>query len=587
MLAINKVNNNRVKIVYIGILSLFLIFVIRLFMLQIIKHDEYQSQALETQLKKFVIPAQRGEIYLQDNSGYTPLVLNETKHLLWVDPQFINNVDYLVSQVNPIIKRNARDLNDQISQSKERYLKIADEINLEDAQKIKDLDLAGLGLVEYSSRVYPEDSLASHVLGFVNADGDGQYGLEQHYDQLIGGKDGQFKAVTDTNGVPLRASDDNVLDDPVNGSRINLSLERTLQSTVEDIIESNTLELGAKSASAIIMNPDTGEVVAMANYPAFNPKDYVKIANDGQERVFNNIAVDTPYETGSVVKIFTMATALNNGVVRPSDTWYDAARVTIDDYDIENVEGGAGVKTIKSIITESLNTGTVHLLGELGEGSINGTAKNVLHDSFVNNFGYGQLTGIELANEQIGVVPEADNVSDITYANMTFGQGMTNTMIQIASGFGGLINGGTQFQPTIIESIIDEDGNSLNTEPRVLRENTVTPEVSKQLRDMLISVVEQDYLKNQLTRKGYEIGGKTGTAQVPLSDGTYSDTLEIGSFVGYIDNNQGDRYVVMTRIDQPQIAGYAGGGAAAPMFGEIAQYLIDYYGISPNKELLQ
>lgn len=568
---------------YFSILFLFAVFGARLFQLQVLQYDQYQNQALANQQKKFTIPAQRGEIYLRDNSGSAPLVLNETKHLVWVDPQYVEDVDNLVAELNPLIKRNARDLTSQIKDSNEQYLEVADEIDSATALKIEELSLGGVGISEYSTRVYPEGELAAHVLGFVNIDGDGQYGIEQHYEDLIGGKDGQFKAVTDTKGVPLRASDDNILIDPEHGSTVNLTLDRGLQSRIEEILTENTLRLGAQSASSVVINPDNGEVLAMANYPSFSPKDYIKVANAGDEEVFNNIVVDTPYEVGSVAKIFTMATGLNNAAVDPSGNWYDPGVLTIDGYDIENVGGGAGTKTIESIITDSINTGVVHVLSELGGGNINNQGKTTLHNSFTNEFGFGSNTGIELANEQAGTIQPVEGAADVTYANMTFGQGMTNTMIQIASGLGGLINGGTQYQPTIIDSITDNEGDNNSTLARVLRENVVSPATSQELRRMLVSVAEQDYLSKQLTRKGFEIGGKTGTAQLPLPDGTYSDTLEIGSFVGYIDNNKGERYVIMTRIDRPQIAGFAGGGAAAPIFGEISQFLIDYYSVSPNE----
>lgn len=582
-----KIKNSRTRTIYIFFSLVLGIFVFQLFRLQIVEHKDYQALASLSQQKKFVIPAVRGEIYLDSKEGSTPLVLNETRHIVWVDPTFIPSSEEVANLLAPIIKRSERDLRDQIDADESQYLEVARDINLEDAKRIESLELSGVGFVEYSKRVYPEDELAAQIAGFVNSDGDGQYGIEQYYNEEVSGVDGQFKAVTDTRGVPLRASEDNILTDPKDGARINLTIDRSIQSKAESVLRKQVDQTNADLGSAIVMNPDTGEVVAMANYPTYVPSNFIDVANNGNEKVFVNTAVSRPYEPGSIAKIFTVATAIENGVFDANGNFYDPNKDFIDGFEVGNTTTFTGSRPTREIITNSLNTGAIYSLRQLGGGDINLEGKKKLYTSFTDVLRLNKTTQVELANETNGVIrsPEDPQSSNIGYANMTFGQGFTITLAQAASAYSSIINGGTYYSPTIIDSIEYSDGRVEANDPEVISSAVVSENTTDIIKDLSVGVIQDTGLKDVFSREGYLVGGKTGTAEIASADGTYSEAQTIGTFMGFVDNDLGDRYVIITRIDRPKISGYSGSGAAFPMFAEITDWLIDYYKIQPNEEL--
>jgi cell division protein FtsI/penicillin-binding protein 2 len=237
---------------------------------------------------------------------------------------------------------------------------------------------------------------------------------------------------------------------------------------------------------------------------------------------------------------------------------------------------------MNDVIQHSINTGVVHVLSQLGGGKINVAARTKLHTYFTERFGMGSLTGIEQPYESGGVVfgPNEGDGLNVRYANMTFGQGMTSTMVQVASAMASLVNGGTYYKPYLVYSQTDETGREVLTDPVVVRSNVIKKSTSDDIKAMLKLAVDGGGGRSA-QKAGYKIGGKTGTAQVALPDGTYSNSLEIGSFAGYIEGADGVEYVIMTRVDEPQVYLYAGSGAAAPLFADIAHWIIDYERIPP------
>lgn len=575
---------NRTRILYLLLLLIGVLFAGRLFYLQVIQGENYIAQALAEQQKKYEIPAQRGRIYARDgNDQRVPLVLNKTLQTVYADPRYVEDVETTAKSLASILGGKIDDYVQLLNQPDRYYVVIKHKITEPQAEELGKLELPGIGFQDQSYRTYPEGTLAAQTLGFVNNDKQGQYGIEQGMDEQLSGTPGLLKAVTDVRGIPLTTSDDSVLQEPVNGTDIILTIDRSIQRHVEQALAQGVKAAKGKSGSALVMDPNTGAILAMANYPSFNPEKYSEVKDPF---VFNNSIVSQPYEVGSVIKPFTMATALDQGAIEVTDTYYDPGYVQVDDRRIDNAGvPGNTQRTMTEIIQKSVNTGVVYALKELSGGdAVNQQGRQVLYDYFYNRFGFNQLTGIELASEAKGILyrPDEAEGNNVRYANMTFGQGMSLTMLQVASAYSSLVNGGTYYQPYIVDATIDpETGEEIVRAPQTLRSNVISEQVSREIKAMMEKVIESGggYSARE---PGYIIGGKTGTSQKLNDDGTYSDVLETGTFLGFGAGDQAE-YVIITKVDEPGIPGYAGTVAAAPIFANISHWLIDYYRIAPPR----
>ena len=552
----------------------------RLFQLQVLQHDYYADLALAEHEAKFTIPSARGTIYARDGVGETPLVLNEVLPTVYVDPFGIDDDENqkLAEELHESLGVPVLDILEMLERNESRYQVVKKRVDLDTVNKLKEKDLNGVGFADESYRVYPQGQLGSQSLGFVNDEGVGQYGVEAFLDADLAGADGRYEAVTDVYGIPLSTSEQKVIEAPQDGKDITLTIDANVQRFVEQALEDGVKGSKGVSGSAIVMDPNTGAILAMANYPTYDPNEFGEVEDFS---VFLNHVATSPYETGSGMKIMTMAAALNEGAVKFDDTYRDNGFVIVDDRRIENALPGSGIRTMTEVIKLSINTGVVHALQEIGGGEINEKARGTLYDYFTNRFGFGTPTGIGLANEGGGVVisPDDQEGNNVRYANMTFGQGMTVTLLQMAAATSALVNGGDYYQPYLIHSTTDSDGNTSVNEGKVIREDVVSQQTSNEIRAMMASV-RADLVKREA---GYEIGGKTGTAQVlDPETGEYSDDLEIGSFVGY-GGAEKPEYVIMTRVDEPKIPGFAGTVAAAPIFADISEFMIDYYQIAPKQ----
>ena len=560
-----------------------LIVVIRLFQLQVLQHDYYSELALSEHEAKFTIPASRGTIYALDGDNEVPLVLNEVLPTVYVDPQGIEDErnDELATQLGEILSIPKDEVMERLEQNDSRYQVIKKQISLDQADQIRDRELNGVGLADESYRVYPQGMLAAQTLGFVNNEGSGQYGIEESINDRLAGVDGRYEAVTDVYGIPLTTAEDDVIEAPQDGADVTLTIDVNVQKFVEDALAKGVKESQGQSGGAIVMDPNTGRVLAMANFPTYDPN---KFAEQKDFSVFTNDVVSAPYETGSGVKVLTMAAAINEGAVTKDTTYFDSGSVRIDDRLIENAGGGGGQRTMADVIQKSVNTGVVFALQQIGGGEINKQARDVLYDYFTNKYGFGAATGITQANEAAGLLfsPDEEQGNNVRYANMTFGQGMTVTMLQMAAAVSSIVNGGDYYQPYLIDSYSNGGDTKTTTDPVLLREGVISAETSKDIRSMMKGVISGGGgLVAQ--RSGYSIGGKTGTAQVlDETTGLYDDDREIGSFVGF-GGATTPEYVIMTRVDEPKIPGYAGTVAAAPIFAEISNFMIDYYQIPPNQ----
>lgn len=566
-------------IVFIGVL-----FIFRLFYLQVFRYQHYQDIATSRQLKEYKIPAERGIIYANDGNEKVALVLNERLYTLFADPKFTaKDSDKIAKDLSAIVGVDADQLKTKL-ETESRYVILAKKLTADQKTKIGKLSHKGIGIRQESYRTYPQGSLAAHVLGFVNNDGKGQYGVEGFLDTELAGTEGELKAITDVQGVPLVSDTNNVIKEPVAGDNLELTIDIGMQGRLEDILKTGLDNAQSKSGSVLVYDPNTGAIKGMANYPSYNPSEYQKIEDPG---IFTNTAVSSPLEVGSIMKTLTSAAALDKGTVTANTSYFDPGYVIVGDRKITNVEedGGAATQTVKSILQLSLNTGAVYLLKSLGGGQLNEQARNTWYDYMTNHYQLGKPTGVEQAEElsSFGYIPKpalADGIN-IQYANTAFGQGMTATPLQMAAALSSIVNGGTYYKPRVVETIKAADGSIKRSGPIVVRKDVVNSQTGNTLR----SYMEYTVSKNNIPaiRSGYSVGGKTGTAEIAIKGGGYYSDRFNGTYIGYVGGDKPE-YVISVRVNEPGIKGYAGAKAAAPIFASVSNMLIDNFGVNPKTQ---
>jgi cell division protein FtsI/penicillin-binding protein 2 len=557
--------------------------VAQLFYIQIIQHDLYKQKAYEEQVAKFVLPATRGQIYAHEGSDLVPLVLNQPVYIAYADPQEVTDKSKLESTLESIAGGNTTEnYQDGLNSKRLRYVVLAQKLSQTQAELLKKANVPGLGLTESDQRVYPEGALASQMLGYVNNDSKGQYGIEEALDSRLRGKNGKLQAVTDVRRIPLTVSKDDVSVPARDGDDIALSIDVNVQSFVETALKEGLDRVKATKGSAIVINPTNGHIMAMANYPTYEPAAYNKVEDYS---VFQNDVVSSPYEAGSVMKTLSLGAALDTGAVTINTTFNNRGFVQIDDTKISNVEEDpvSANATMTDVLHYSLNTGVVFALQQMGGGKVNQQARDKLYDYYYNHYRFGQTTGIEQAGESGGTIiaPDKEQGNNVRYANMAFGQGLDVTMLQVASAFSATINGGTYYRPTLVSGVVHDDG-SIKTQPsRVVRQNVLQPGVSAQLQKMIVEARQIGALGGK-DRAGYVVGGKTGTSQIiDPKTGRYTDANSIGSYLGF-GGNATPQYVIMIQVKDSKAPGYSGTTAAGPIFTDISNRLIDYLKIPPS-----
>lgn len=569
--------------VFIGLA--FLVFALRLFYIQVIQHDHYVALAKQTQVTKLTVFAERGTVYARDGaSSITPLVLNETVYTVFADPHEVKDVNKIKEVIQRVAGGEAlTDSFQYLTDTDRRYLVLARQVTRTQAELIQKEDLAGVGLQKGSKRVYPEGQIASQLLGYVNNDGKGQYGIEGALNSRLAGTNGLLQSVTDVRRIPLTIGDNNVEEPAKNGDNLVLSVDRNVQYQLEQSLKEHADKVHSSNASALIMDPNTGQVIAMANYPTYDPNSFTSVTDYS---LFQNRVTDNAYEAGSVIKTLTVSTGIDLKVITPTSTSPNPTGcTTVDDRTICNaLRNGITNPTTQQTLVYSFNTGAVNVVRSLsGASTINKTGRDRLYDYFTNHFRLGTLTGIEQAGEAEGLVisPEEEEGNNVRYANMSFGQGMTTTMIQVASAFSTIVNGGTYYRPTLVYGTQAADGSIQKQAPTVVAQNVISAEASAQMKEMIWHS-HYDNNGKYVDPAGYRIGGKSGTAEtIDPKTGQYTTDKTVGSYIGYV-GAAAPKYVIMVRIDDAQGGVYAGSNMANTMYGDIAKWLIAYEGITPN-----
>lgn len=570
---------SRTKLLAMIVIGLMAVFIVRLFYLQIIKHGDYVAEAMQEQVKRLTIPAKRGLIYAMDGEKPVKLVMNETVYTLFADPQIIKNPDKALDTVRKVAGGNMQPHADElIKKSDTRYQILAKKLTRKQAEMIKKEQITGIGFQEESQRVYPEGGLAAQTLGFVNAENNGQYGVEGKLNDRLTGKDGMLQSVTDVSSVPLTIGNKNINKPAQDGENIVLSIDRNVQSYAEKALAEGIKQSKAQKGSVMVMDPQTGRVLAMANQPTYKPEEFTKVTD---ATAFNNAAVSVPYEAGSVIKTLTVATGLDKGVIEPNSTYVNTDKIKVGDKIIGNAtKGQTGTITIQKALDYSLNTGMVTVAERLGDGTINKQSRDTMYEYFHDRFGLGKVTGIEVAGEAQGDVisPNSPGGNAVQYATMSFGQGMNVTMTQVAAAFCSIINGGTYYKPTVIAGTMDADGQKFTeAQPQVVQQGVISAQASNKVRAMIHEAREKFH--GSKDRAGYEVGGKTGTSQT-IINGRYVDEQTIGSYLGY-GGDDTPRYVIMVQLSGKDM-NLEGGKHAMPIFTDISNWMIDYMKLQPK-----
>lgn len=572
------------------LLFIIAVFIIRLFWLQVVQHDYYVGVASREQVRRLVVPAERGEIYSLDMGVPNKLVLNQTVYTVFADPQTVSQPDEIVKSLDEVAGGNTRDkLKDLLTAKNSRYQILATGLTDTQAEMLKDKGYAGIGFQKENQRVYPEGSLAAQTLGFVDGEGEGKYGIEGGMNSQLAGKDGLLQSVVDVSEVPLSIGGKNIKQPAEDGKDVVLTIDRNIQHEAEKALKKGMKNVGADEGSVVIMDPNSGQIMSMANYPTFNPSKYFKVKDAA---AFNNPVISDPYEPGSDIKTLTMATGIDTGVASAKSTYVNTDHITVADRTISNAsKGETGRITFQHALNWSLNTGFVTVLermggieGKTGHATINQQAREVLYKYFHDKLRLGQLTGLPLAGESAGIMIGPNNHAygslPVRYSNVAFGQGMDITMVQVAAAFGAIINGGDYYTPSVVAGTIDNDTQAFNqktvepTEKKVIKKQS-----SRDVTKMIHEARQAFYASHD--KKGYYVGGKTGTSQT-LENGKYVDNQTIATYLGYGGSDLKNlNYVIMVRLSGKG-KNLEGGKHAMPVFTDISNWMLDYLKLAPG-----
>ena len=545
--------------------------VARLFELQVIDHNTYVAKAEGQHGSEYLLPPERGEIFWSDGVSGEEFVAatNKTFWRLYAIPEDIYNPKRVAEEIAPIISEIPEDLLPRLDKPKDPYEPIKDRLTDAQVQAIKALQFKGLGFRQESQRYYPEGSIGGSILGFVNWASDvreGQYGIEQYFEKELAGNAGSLRVERDVQGRPIIVGE-RFVSSPVNGDKIVLTIDRTVQFTACGALAKAVEAHSAEGGSVIVVDPYSGKIIAMCSEPGFDPNEYGKVESADS---YINQATAYTYEPGSTFKAITMALGLEKEVVTPETTYEDEGKIKYGPYTIKNaLQTAEGIQNMTQVLQKSLNTGAVFVGDAVGKESFR---------EGVKNFGFGEETGIELPGEIGGDISSLDKRGEIFLATATFGQGITTTPLQMALAFAALGNGGVLYKPYIVDSMYTPDGKKIQTEAQVVG-NPISPRTSLLISGMLGAVVEGGY-SGQARVEGFHVAGKSGTAQVAGSDGKYSgDTIH--SFIGYAPVEK-PQFVILVKLDKVKTSRFAQ-GSALPLFQDIAGFLLKYYKVEPTK----
>ena len=560
----------RIKIVLIIVVVLFLVILGRIFYIQVFSYNKLNNLALALWQRNLPITADRGRIL--DRNGKV-LATNITTTTLYVVPSQVTNKEDTAIKLAEILDCDKNDILKHLNKktSLEKVNPEGRQLDSKTADKINSLNIDGLYLLKEAKRYYPYGDVLAHTLGYVGIDNQGLSGLELQYDDYLTGKDGSIKYVSDGKGKRIKLSEE--YEKPQNGMDIYLTIDIDIQLALEKELKNADTKYSPEQALGIVMDPNTGEILAMGSRPTFDANNY----QDYDLEVINrNLPIWKNYEPGSTFKIITLAASLEEKTINLfEDHYYDSGSINVEGARIKCWKsGGHGAETFLEVVENSCNPGFVVMGQKLGTEKLY---------NYIKDFGFMDKTGIDLNGEAKGIMFDLDKIGPVEQATIAFGQGISVTPIQQVTGVSAAINGGSLYQPYILKYISEPETDDiiLENKPNKIRD-VISKETSEMVRFTLESVVSNGTGKNAYI-ENYRVGGKTGTAQ-KVNNGIYMSGNYIVSFMGFFPANKPE-YVVYVAIDHPIGVTQYGGTVSAPIAKNIMKNIISIKNISPSKEV--
>jgi len=523
--------------------------------LQIVKGPEYAAMALRQHRETVVVPAARGTIV--DRNGQ-PLAIGRLTTTVYANPRQVDDARDLTLAAGKLLGNDPAELYPLLTDRSRGFVYVARKADPRKAEKLEQLDFAGLGFYPEELRFYPQGPVAAQILGYAGLDNKGLEGLERSLEGTLAGTPGSQTIVKDPFG---RALDVVETKPETPGKDVRLTIDRQIQANAEEVLADTVRRWSARSATAVVMDPRTGEILAMATAPRFNANRFPTTRADRRR----NRAVTDTYEPGSTFKLVTVAAGLQEGIVNPRSSFRLPPTLDVADRTIREAHSrGTQRMSVREIVEYSSNIGTITIAQRLGEGRL---------ADWIDRFGFGKTTGIDFPGESPGFALPVEEWSGSTIGTVPIGHGIAVTPVQMARAYAAIANGGRLVRPHLIDRIDGTNGVS------GIGKRVVSKAVADQMLDMLRGVVVEG-TGTAAAIPGYTVAGKTGTAAKIDPDGTYSTSRYVASFAGLVPASKPE-LVVMVMVDEPR-GGYYGGTVAAPAFRDIARFNLQHLEIPPD-----
>ncbi len=561
----NRIQTLRISLVLGFFAVLYAVVVVRLFYWQVVRAEDLQEVGRFQSSESLILNSARGEILASD--GF-PLATNKPTFLVYANPKEISDRESVAQKLAPIISRDTASISALLTQDL-FWVRLKNNLEAEQKKQIEALKIPGIGFEQESLRYYPEASMAAHLIGFVGKDEYGQdrgyFGVEGYYNKQLEGRPGRLYVVKDALGNPVIT--DIREEKKIDGRTIQLSIDRAVQFIAERELVQGVTQYEAEGASVIILDTKTGKIIAAASAPDFDPSIYYDFDPD----TYRNPIITSLFEPGSTFKVLVMAAGIDAGVIKPS------TRCDVCDKPLEI--SGYKIKTwndtyypnttMTEVIQHSDNTGMVFVGKKLGQSQFL---------SYLDRFGIGSTTGVDVQGESAGIIRDPDSWVEIDLATATFGQGISITPLQLVSAVNSIANDGKLMKPYVVEKITTEKGKVITIEPE-LKGQPISKPTSEAVTWMMVNAVEKG--ESKWTKlPGYRVAGKTGTAQIPVA-GHYDPTQTNASFVGFFPAED-PKVTMLVIVNKPKTSIY-GSETAAPIFFNIARELVKYYNIEPSQ----
>ena len=563
----------RVNLIFVLIILLGAAIIGRLIYIQIVQYDFYRALAQGQQKIFKPLTGERGEIFF---SGGEILAVNVTGKYLFVSPEKIKEKEKTADTLSQILQLEKEVILEKLKKDG-LFIQIKADLTEEQENALEGINLPGVYLGQDSFRKYPQNLIASQVIGFLGGQGKGQYGIEGYYDDILQGREKFQEKGLIENLLPGKSA---------SGSDIFLTLDYNIQFMSEKLLEKAEENWDIEGGQIVVLEPSSGKILAMANFPNFDPNHYSEIADF---QIFQNSVIQRIFEPGSVFKPITMAAALDQGRITPQTAYIDTGKIEIGGWPIYNyAEHVFGKQTMTEVLEKSINTGVIFAEKQLG---------HKLFLEYIKRFGFLEPTGIDLQGEEFSENKEFRKGYEINFATASFGQGIEMTPIQLVRAFGAVANGGKLIKPYIVEKIFENGSSSriltnktredtmIEAQSQISSDRVISQKSASQLTAMMVSVIENGPYTKRAKIPGYYVAGKTGTAQVSWSalgvnkEGYSDKTWQ--SFIGFAPAFN-PKFLILVKLDNPKtkVSEYS----AVPLFQELAKYIIDYWQIPPDHE---